>query len=235
MSAKGGATSGKLYVVATPIGNLGDLSPRAAEVLREVDVIACEDTRVTGKLLKHTGCDRPALSYREENEARLAPELAERIADGETMALVADAGTPLLSDPGFRLVRECRRRGLTVTPIPGPSAALTALSASGLPSDCFTFAGFLPARAGARRTFFEQNRTAQATLILYESTHRIGKFLDDLIEVLGGERVICVARELTKRHETMHTGRAAEVRTQVMAGSTKGEFTILIAREGFVL
>lgn len=224
-----------LYVVATPIGNLGDLSARAADILREADAIACEDTRVTGKLLKHIGSGRPALSYREENEARLAPELARRIAGGERIALVADAGTPLLSDPGFRLVRECRRNGLTVTPVPGPVAATAALSISGLPSDAFTFVGFLPPKSAARRKFFEEHRGDAATLICYESTHRIEKFLDDLIGILGPQRVICVARELTKRHETILTGPAGEVRGALAARSTKGEFTVLIAREGFEL
>lgn len=226
---------GKLLLVATPIGNLGDFPPRGQEALEEASLVACEDTRVTGKLLQHLGIRKPTLSYREENEKTLAPELAKRIADGEIIALVSDAGHPAISDPGFRLVRECRARGLPVHPIPGPMAGISALAASGLPTDSFLFVGFLPPKTSARKRFFETNRELPHTLILYESRHRILKALDDLVSSLGPERTICVARELTKLHETFNTGPAGEVRDQVSKQSQKGEFVILIAKEGYQL
>ena len=226
---------GKLLLVATPIGNLGDLPPRGKEALEEADLVACEDTRVTGKLLHHLGISKPTLSYREENEKTLAPELADRIAKGETIALVSDAGHPAISDPGFRLVRECRARGLPVHPIPGPMAGISALAASGLPTDAFLFVGFLPPKTAARKRFFETHKDELYTLILYESRHRILKALDDLLATLGPERTICVARELTKLHETFHTGQAGEVREQVAKQSQKGEFVILIAKDGYQL
>jgi len=229
--------AGRLTLVATPIGNLGDWSERAESALREAACIACEDTRVAGKLLAKRDID-PAgrlLSYREENERALAPNLADRIADGARVALLADAGTPTLSDPGFRLVRECRRRALPVTAVPGPCAALAALSVSGLPSDGFFFAGFLPAKSAARRRFFQAYANFPYTILLYESCHRIGKCLDDLVETLGPERTLCVARELTKLHETVITGDAETVRREVARRSRKGEFTVAIAKAGFVL
>ena len=226
---------GCLHLVATPIGNLSDLSPRVKDSLGAADLIACEDTRVTQKLLTHLEIKRPTLSYREENEKALAPELAERITQGETIALVSDAGFPGISDPGFRLVRECRAKSLTVTPVPGPNAAITALAASGLPTDRFLFAGFLPPKSSARRKFFEANQDATHTLVLYESRHRILKFLDDLLDTLGADRCICVAREITKLHETFHTGPAADVRERVRASSSKGEFVVMIAKQGYLL
>ena len=228
-------SGGKLLLVATPIGNLGDLSTRGKEALLEASFVACEDTRVTGKLLNLCGINKPTVSYREENEKSLAPELANRIANGETIALVSDAGFPGISDPGFRLVRECRRQGLPVTPVPGPMAGITALAASGLPTDSFLFIGFLPPKSSARKSFFESHRKLGHTIILYESRHRIQKALDDLLVVLGPERTICVARELTKLHETFHTGPAADVREAVSKHSLKGEFVILIAKDGYKL
>ena len=228
-------SQGCLYLVATPIGNLSDLPPRVQDALEVADLVACEDTRVTQKLLRHLGMSRPTLSYREENEKELAPVLAGRIAEGETISLVSDAGCPGISDPGFRLVRECRVKGLQVVPIPGPTAAVTALAASGLPTDRFLFAGFLPSKTSARKKFFEENQDASHTLILYESRHRILKFLDDLVEVLGEYRCICVAREITKLHETFHTGPAGVVSDNVRNGSQKGEFVVLIAKAGYRL
>ncbi|MBC8189919.1 MAG: 16S rRNA (cytidine(1402)-2'-O)-methyltransferase [Puniceicoccaceae bacterium] len=228
---------GQLSLVAAPIGNLGDMTPRAIETLQSVDTIACEDTRVTGKLLSKLGIEKtsPLLSYREENEKHMAGVLADRIEAGERIALISDAGMPAISDPGFRLVRECRQRGLSVTAAPGVTAATTALALSGLPSDGFLYVGFLPPKSAARKRFFEDKRGFEYTIILYESCHRIGKFLNDLVEVLGPARCISVSRELTKLHETVHTGTAAEVRDRVTAGSQKGEFVICLAKDGFKL
>lgn len=229
--------TGSLTLVATPIGNLGDCTTRAIEALRDAEWIACEDTRVTGKLLQKLGMERHArlLSYREENESARAPELADRIENGDHIVLVADAGTPAISDPGFRLVRECRKRGLAVHAMPGPTAFAAALSISGLPSDGFLYAGFLPPKTAARKRFFAAYRDFPYTLVIYESCHRILKCLNDLVEILGPERCISVCRELTKRHETVHTGRATEVREAVANRSLKGEFVLLIAKDGFEL
>jgi len=228
---------GGLSLVATPIGNLSDLSKRAAEYLSSADCIACEDTRVTGKLLAKLEIKKEGglLSYREENEKHMAVELADRIAAGDQIVLVSDAGMPAISDPGFRLVRECQRRGLPVTCAPGATAGTTALAVSGLPTDGFLFAGFLPPKAAARKRFFEKYHGFDYTIVLYESCHRIGKFLNDLVEVLGEHRCISVARELTKLHETIHSGPAGEVREQVSKGSQKGEFVVSIAKDGYEL
>jgi 16S rRNA (cytidine1402-2'-O)-methyltransferase len=224
-----------LYVLATPIGNLGDFSERAKSTLLTVDAIACEDTRVTGKLLAHFSVSKPMVSYREENELRLAPELADRIAAGESIALISDAGTPCLNDPGFRLVRECRKRGLPVTGIPGPMAAVHALSISGLPSHAFFFAGFLPPKTHGRKQFFEQHQQLEATIIVYESCHRIDKALIDLVDTLGPDRCIAVMRELTKFHEKVHVGKAQRVKERILSEPMKGEFVMLIAPEGYEL
>ncbi|NBB79313.1 MAG: 16S rRNA (cytidine(1402)-2'-O)-methyltransferase [Verrucomicrobia bacterium] len=229
--------SGLLTLVAAPIGNLGDVTSRAIETLKNADIIACEDTRITGKLLNKLGIEKsaPLLSYREENEIHLAGQLADRIAVGERVALIADAGMPAISDPGFRLVRECRGRGLPVTAAPGMTAATTALALSGLPSDGFLYVGFLPPKRAARKRFFEKYLDFEYTLVVYESCHRIGKFLDDLVDVMGAERCISVGRELTKLHETVHSGPAAEVRDRVASRSQKGEFVVTIAKQGFTL
>jgi 16S rRNA (cytidine1402-2'-O)-methyltransferase len=229
--------TGTLTLVAAPIGNLSDITPRAVDVLTAASFIACEDTRVTGKLLSKLEIENNAqlISYREENESYMAGEIADRMEAGEHIALIADAGTPAISDPGFRLVRECRKRGLKVTTAPGVSAVITALSLSGLPSDAFLYVGFLAPKSAARKRFFEANQTNDYTIIIYESCHRIGKFLNDLVSTLGPDRCISVCRELTKLHETIHTGRASEVRDRVADGSQKGEFVICIAKEGFKL
>lgn len=229
--------TGTLTLVAAPIGNLSDITPRAVDVLTAASFIACEDTRVTGKLLSKLEIENNAqlISYREENESYMAGEIADRMEAGEHIALIADAGTPAISDPGFRLVRECRKRGLKVTTAPGVSAVTTALSLSGLPSDAFLYVGFLAPKSAARKRFFEANQTNDYTIIIYESCHRIGKFLNDLVSTLGPDRCISVCRELTKLHETIHTGPASEVRDRVADGSQKGEFVICIAKDGFEL
>lgn len=230
-------TPGTLTLVATPIGNLGDWPRRATDALARAGCLACEDTRVAGALLAKLELPRPErlLSYREENEREVAAELAALLESGVHVVLMADAGTPAISDPGFRLVRECRRRDLPVTAVPGPCAAVTALALSGLPSDGFLYAGFLPPKRAARKRFFERYREFEYTLVLYESCHRIGKCLADIVEVLGPDRCLSVARELTKRHETVHTGPAAKVADAVATRSKKGEFVIVIAKQGFAL
>ncbi len=223
-------------MVATPIGNLADLSPRAREILAGADALLCEDTRTAAKLLARWEISGvPMLAHHEHNERARAPHLAERIAGGESFALISDAGTPGLSDPGFRLVRECRRRGLNVISIPGPNAAVAALSIAGLPTDAFFFAGFLPPKKAARQRFFEAHRSFPHTICLYESSHRIEKCLNDLVESLGPERTIAVAKELTKIHEQVHTGPAGDIRDRFKSLSRKGEFVVLIAPDGFVL
>ena len=229
--------TGTLTLVAAPIGNLSDITPRAVDVLTTASFIACEDTRVTGKLLSKLEIENNGklISYREENESYMAGEIADRMEAGEHIALIADAGTPAISDPGFRLVRECRKRGLKVTTAPGVSAVITALSLSGLPSDAFLYVGFLAPKSAARKRFFEANQTNDYTIIIYESCHRIGKFLHDLVSTLGPDRCISVCRELTKLHETIYTGPASEVRDRVADGSQKGEFVICIAKDGFEL
>ena len=229
--------TGQLTLVAAPIGNLGDMTPRAIETLKTVDTIACEDTRVTGKLLSKLGIKKtsPLLSYREENEKHMAIELAGRIELGERIALISDAGMPAISDPGFRLVRECRKRGLHVTSAPGLTAATSALALSGLPTDAFLYVGFLPPKSAARKRFFQSKKEFEYTIIVYESCHRIVKFLNELIEILGEDRCISVSRELTKLHEAVHTGSASKVRERVEKSSQKGEFVVCIAKHGFEL
>lgn len=216
---------GTLFLVATPIGNLGDISKRALEVLANVHVIACEDTRHTIKLLNHFQIQKPMTSYHEFNEEKKAVELADRLAGDTDIALVSDAGTPAISDPGYRLVRLCRQRQLRVIPIPGPNAAVTALAASGLPSDEYIYAGFLPAKKNARLQKLLSMQSVRSTLIFYEAPHRIEATLKDLQEILG-DREICVAREITKIHEEFLFGRLSEVRTKVKA---LGEFVIVIS------
>ena len=235
-SARNEVEPSTLYVVSTPIGNLGDLTPRALEVLKSVDTILCEDTRVTSKLLAAYEVEqRPLVSYRDETEKRDAPRWVDALKSGNILALVADAGTPTLSDPGFRLVRLCKKEGISVIPVAGVSAAITALSVSGLPSDAFFFSGFLPPKTAARKRFFETHRDFPHTIIIYESVHRVGKCLDDMVEILGPDRVVCVARELTKKFETVLTGPLGDIKDDVARRSQKGEFVILIAKDGFEL
>lgn len=226
---------GHLYVVATPIGNLADLTDRARAILGAVDLIACEDTRTTGGLLSRLGLHRELVAYHEHNETEAAERLAGLLAAGKSVAVVSDAGTPGLSDPGFRLVRACRRRQLPVVPVPGPSALVTVLSASGLPSNGFLFVGFLPPKSAARIAFFEKYRAFDYTLALYESCHRIDKAVAEIVATLGPARVICVAKEVTKLHETFFVGPAGEVESRLAQASLKGEFVVLIAPGDFVL
>ncbi|MEZ5278543.1 MAG: 16S rRNA (cytidine(1402)-2'-O)-methyltransferase [Opitutaceae bacterium] len=226
---------GRLYVVATPIGNLGDLTERARHLLETVDLIAAEDTRTTAKLLRHLGASTPLVAYHEHNEQAKALELADALRAGKSIALVSDAGTPGISDPGFRLVRECRRQGLPVEAVPGPCALTALLSVSGLPTHGFLFVGFLPPKTSARRTFFTRQADSPYTLALYESCHRILKCLDDIIDVLGDERLVCVGKELTKMHETVLTGEARTVRDTLAGLAIKGEFAVLVAPASFSL
>src|SRR5215831_4123559 len=216
---------GTLFLVATPIGNLNDISKRAIEVLQKVQLIACEDTRQTIKLLNHFGIQKPLTSYHEFNEEKKAAELADQLAGDISIALVSDAGMPGISDPGYRLVRLCRIRGITVVPIPGPNAAVTALAASGLPSDEFLFAGFLPAKKNARQQRLISLQNTRSTLIFYEAPHRIEATLQDIQEVLG-DREACVAREITKVHEEFLFGRLSELKPKV---KPLGEFVIVIS------
>jgi len=222
--------SGTLYVVATPIGNLEDLSPRALRTLRECDAILAEDTRHTRQLLAHFGVERPLQALHEHNEAQQFPALVEQLRQGRNLALVSDAGTPLVSDPGFRLVRAAREAGITVSPIPGPCAAIAALSAAGLPSDRFVFEGFLSPKAAARRERLAELREESRTLVLYESSHRIEDCLDDAIVVLGGERRAVLAREISKRFETVLDGSLTELRERLRADpdQRRGEFVLLL-------
>jgi len=226
---------GSLYVVATPIGNLGDFTERAISILRQVDCIACEDTRSSRPLLQRFDIDRPLVANHEHNEKTLATQLADRLENGESIALISDAGTPVISDPGFRLVRECAKRQIKVVPIPGANAAVTLLSASGLPSNGFLFVGFLAPKSAARRRFFEEQKAFSYSIILYESCHRIDKFLNDAEAILGGERTICIGREITKRFETISSGSIAEIKDRMRNASKKGEFAVIIAPEGYEL
>jgi 16S rRNA (cytidine1402-2'-O)-methyltransferase len=218
-----------LYLVATPLGNLGDMTLRARDVLAGVDCIACEDTRTSLHLLRHLGIEKPLVSYHDHNETARADELAAKIQRGARIALISDAGTPGISDPGFRIVRACHRLGLPVTPLPGPCALTAALSASGLPTHAFFFGGFLPPKTAARRRFLESVRDAEHTSILYESCHRVEAFAAEIVEVLGGGRVVCIAKELTKLHERILSGPASEVLQKLNLVRVKGEFVVLIA------
>src|SRR5437870_5920535 len=222
--------AGTLYIVATPIGNLEDITQRALRVLREVDVIACEDTRHTHRLLNHFGIKIKTISYHEHNEKNRAAELCWLLESGKSVAIVSDAGTPLISDPGFRVVIAAIERNIPVVPIPGATAFVAALAASGLPSDQFLFAGFLPARANARRSKLEEVRDLPATLIFYEAPHRIAATLRDALHVLGDRQAV-VARELTKLHEEIIRGRLSELGKQFSEGSVRGEIVLLISSE----
>jgi 16S rRNA (cytidine1402-2'-O)-methyltransferase len=216
---------GTLFLVATPIGNLGDISARALDTLRNAQVIACEDTRQTLKLLSHFGIQKPLTSYHDFNEREKAIELAKRIEAGEDVALVSDAGTPAISDPGYRLVRLCRERGIKVVSIPGANAAVTALAVSGLPSDQFLFVGFLPPRKSARRQQLEALCSFRGTLIFYESPHRIQSTLEDIQDIFG-DREACIGRELTKLHEEYVFGKLSDVRMRI---KELGEFVVVVA------
>jgi len=219
--------TGCLYLVATPIGNLEDITLRALRILKEADQIACEDTRHTLKLLNHYHIERPLVSYHEHNEMTRAPELVVAMEEGAKIALVSDAGVPLVSDPGYRLVTLCLRHRIPVVPIPGPSALLAALSASGLPNEEFLFAGFLPARSGERRRALERLRIEDRTIILYEAPHRIEDTVSDAREILG-DRPACLAREVTKLHEEFRRGTLGEISVSLTERPARGEITLLI-------
>jgi 16S rRNA (cytidine1402-2'-O)-methyltransferase len=220
-----------LWVVATPIGNLEDFSARARRVLGEVDLVLCEDTRHSGRLLAAFGIQARLAPLHEYNEARATDGLVARLAAGESMALISDAGTPLLSDPGFRLVRAAAAAGIAVRPVPGPSALLAALSVAGMPTDRFSFEGFLPARAAARRSALDSLAAEKRTLVFFEAGNRLAEFLGDASAALGGEREAVVARELTKLHETLYRGTLAALAEGLAADSDaqRGEIVVLIA------
>jgi 16S rRNA (cytidine1402-2'-O)-methyltransferase len=225
------APGSALYLVATPIGNLEDITLRALRVLKEVDFIACEDTRQTQKLLSHYGIPTRTVSYHEHNEMTKAAELIVNLETGARIALVTDAGMPGISDPGFRLITLAIRHHVPVVPIPGASAFLAALVASGLPTDSFRFSGFLPAKSGQRRKILESVRESPLTQVFYEAPHRLLETLQDVVEVLGSGRHVVVAREVTKIYEEFLRGRAAEVLDVLKSrGEVKGEITLLIAK-----
>lgn len=226
---------GTLFVVGTPIGNLSDMTERAAEVLAKCDIIACEDTRITGVLLKKLGLSKEMFVNENSREKAAAPALLAKLKEGKNVALLSDAGTPCVSDPGFRIVRACRVAGVKVIPIPGACAFISALSASGLPSDSFLFVGFLPPKSSARKTFFERHKDFSHTLIFYESPYRIDKFLADAIEVFGEHRIACFAKEITKMYERFFVGTLGEISKEFETASTKGEFTVIIAPEDYSL
>ncbi len=226
--------TGTLFIVATPIGNLADLSPRALDTLRTVDAICAEDTRHTRQLLAHFGFERALLALHEHNEGEIAERIVARLLNGDSLALVSDAGTPLVSDPGFRLVRAARAAGVKVSPVPGPSALIAALSVAGLPSDRFAFEGFLPAKASARREQLQRLAGEPRTLVFYESSHRIAETLADMRMAFGDGRAAAIARELTKLFETVLDGTLAQLQARVEADENqrKGEFVIVVQGAG---
>ncbi len=221
--------SGTLYVVATPIGNLEDMTHRAVRVLQEVALIAAEDTRHSRKLLDHYAIKTPLISYHEHNEEARAEQLLARLQQGESLALISDAGTPCIADPGYRLVSRCRRAGIAVVAVPGPSALVAALSIAGLPTDAFRFIGFLPAKQQARRRQLQQYAAETQTLACYETPHRLQAALVDIVEICGAERELSIARELTKRHEELFNGTAVAAFEHFSAGRVRGELVLLIA------
>ena len=220
-----------LYVVPTPIGNIGDMTLRSVEVLQAVDMIAAEDTRHSRTLLNHYEISTPVISFHEHSGESVAVALAERIMQGERIALISDAGTPLVSDPGYQLVRAVQALDMPVVPLPGPCAAITALSAAGLPTHSFQFVGFLPAKQNARRSRLDALKSSESTIILYEAPHRILDLPDDIEDVLGAPREVCIARELTKTFETVRRDTVAIIRDWVKgdANQQRGEFVVMIA------
>jgi 16S rRNA (cytidine1402-2'-O)-methyltransferase len=217
-----------LYIAATPIGNLGDITLRALDILRRADVVACEDTRVTARLLSRHGIETPRISYHEHNAERALPKILVRLLDGECVVLVSDAGTPLISDPGYRLVRAALEAGHAVIPLPGPSAVMAGLVAAGVPTDRFYYGGFLPPKTGARRRAITTISGLSATLVFFESPRRLAGLLVDLADILG-TRDACVARELTKLYEELRRGRLADLREHYAAAAPpRGEVTVII-------
>ncbi len=219
-----------LYVVATPIGNLGDMVPRAVEVLQKVDVIAAEDTRHSARLMAHFSIDTPLVAYHDHTDERQVSQLLERLSSGQSVGLISDAGTPLVSDPGYRLVRAAREAGIRVVPVPGACAMVAALSASGLPSDRFSFEGFLPAKSGQRVNRLQLLVTDERTLIFYEAPHRIEACLRDMVEVFGEDREAVIAREITKTFETIKGGSLADLSDFVRSdpNQRKGEIVLMV-------
>jgi 16S rRNA (cytidine1402-2'-O)-methyltransferase len=219
---------GTLYLIATPIGNLGDITMRAVETLKQVDFIACEDTRTSGVLLKHLGIKKPLLSYHDYNERQAAERILSRIDGGESGAVICDSGSPAISDPGFVIARAAAERNVPLVPIPGPAALIAALSLSGLPTDAFIFHGFLPPKSGKRKAVLESLADRRETLIFYESPHRIIKLLAEIEEVIGDRQgVLC--RELTKKFEEVLRGSISQLHEQLTSRSIKGEITLVVA------
>lgn len=229
--SEGSSSEGTLYVVATPIGNLGDMVPRAVEILQSVALIAAEDTRHSARLLSHFSISTPCVAYHDHSDERRTDELLNRLAAGESIALISDAGTPLVSDPGYRLVHSARQSGFTVVPVPGACALIAALSASGLASDRFSFEGFPPAKTGARRTWLEALAGERRTLIFYEAPHRVLACLEDMVAVFGDAREAVLARELTKTFETIKGATLSDLVEFVAADSNqqRGEIVLLVA------
>lgn len=217
----------KLYIVPTPIGNLEDISLRALRLLSEVDLIVCEDTRVTGKLLKHYEIQSRMLSFHQHNEHRMLMSIMSRLEEGQRLALLSDAGMPGISDPGFLLVRECARRGISIESLPGPTAFVPALVASGIPCERFCFEGFLPVKKG-RQTRLTALAPETRTMVFYESPHRLHKTLKELAAVFGNDRTACVSREISKIHETHHRGSLEELLNEFFDKTIKGEITIIV-------
>lgn len=232
-SGNGGACkpSPGLYLVATPIGHLGDISLRALMILANADVIACEDTRTSGVLLQAFGIKKPTLSYHDHNADARRPEILKRLAQSKIVALISDAGMPAIADPGFKLVRDCRDAGFNVTAVPGANAAITALASSGLPTDQFIFAGFLPPKSAARKKAAAAFKQSEATLVFYKSPQRLAASLADLAETLGSTRPAAVARELTKFYEEMRRGTLGELAAYYAANEAKGEIVVLIGKD----
>ena len=223
--------SGTLYIVATPIGNLGDMVPRAVETLQSVSVIACEDTRHSKKLLDHFSIDKPCIAYHDHADKKSSHNILKRLGRGEDVALISDAGTPLISDPGYRLVSEARQQGYSVIPVPGACAAIAALSVAGLPTDKFKFMGFLPAKSTQRKTALTAIKGSTETMVYYEAPHRIADTLADMVQVLGADRDAFMAREISKTFETYLQGSMAELLELVQADSNqqRGEIVLVIA------
>jgi len=220
--------SGTLYVVATPIGNLEDITYRAVRILQEVSLIAAEDTRHSRKLLHHYGISTALISYHEHNEESRSTQLIAKLKAGESIALISDACTPCIADPGYRLVFRCRQEGIAIAAVPGPSAVITALSISGLPTDAFRFLGFLPTKTHGRCQFLEQIKDEQQTLVCYEAPHRLVACLTDVAEICGGDRPIAIGRELTKRHEELFSGTGDEALNHFQKSTVKGELVLLL-------
>jgi 16S rRNA (cytidine1402-2'-O)-methyltransferase len=227
-AGRGQDSRGTLYVVATPIGNLEDITYRAVQVLGEVDLVAAEDTRHSRKLLDHFGIRKPLLSYHDHNERQRYGEILARLQDGAKVALISDAGTPCIADPGYRLIAACRAAGVPVVPVPGASALLAALSVSGVATDRFTFEGYLPSRAKARIDLFRRLTCEQRTSVFYETPHRLIAALNDLVQVCGGERMLFVAREMTKLHEEFFHGRVDDAIAHFSRQPVKGEVVLIL-------